>query len=112
MYDLIITFIIGFLLSLTLLRKVKPITAMILLLIIGGLIGWQVINFLPPTSTSVGWLLDTNPDLNLIWQQTHDMRQVALGSKYAVYMWVGFNALSSLFGSIVATAVYKHRNKF
>jgi hypothetical protein len=108
MYDLLLSGVIGFVLGYLLLLKVKPIYAFLLVAAIGALLGWQMMNIMHPNSTSLGYLLSTNPELQTIWTETHNAKIVAYAAKQGVYILVGFDGLASVLGYMLASFV-KHR---
>ena len=107
MFDVAISFLIGFALSFALLRKVKPMFAFVIVAVVGVLFGWQLLAWFPVNATSIGYLMQGNPDMQLVWSQTHDMRQVALISKNIIGLWIVVNAFASILGYFVARFTLK-----
>jgi len=108
--DVIISLIVGFGLGFMLLHKIKPLYAFAIVAVVGCLIGWQVLAVLQPSQTSLGYLLETS-EMNLVWSQTHDMRQVAVVAKNGVYLWIGFNAVAAVLGYLFALVLLKRKKR-
>ena len=108
MFDVIISLIVGFIISLVMLKHSHSWLTFIIAVAIGALVGWQVLNVFPVDQTSLGYLLSTNPELKIIWDQTHDISQVFSVAKYGQYLLVGFNVVGATIGYFLAKTFRKH----
>lgn len=112
MFDGFASLIVGFIVSTLMLKRIsKPWIVYVVAVVLGVLIGWQVLTMFPATQTSLGYVLSTNPELNIIWEQTHDIYQVAKVAKYADYYLMLFNGLAALLGCFIAGIVHKRAAK-
>ena len=112
MFDILVSLVAGFIVSTLMLKRIsKPWIVYIVALVLGVLIGWQVVTMFPSAQTSLGYLLSTNPELSILWQQTHDIHQLAKVAPYAQYYLMLFNGLAALTGCFLAAMVHKRATK-
>ena len=108
MFDVIVSLIVSFIVSIVLLKHSHSWLTFIVAVAIGALVGWQTLNVFPAEQTSLGYLLSTNPELKIIWDQTHDILQVVRVAIYAQYLLIGFNVVGATAGYFLAKTFRKH----
>ena len=106
MLDILVSLFIGFIVSSILLRQLKTPAVLIVAAAVGGLVGWQILTLFPVKQTSLSYLLSTNPELSLIWEQTHDLRYVLrIAILYGHYWLILMNMLAGTVGCFIALKV-------
>lgn len=108
MFDVIVSLIVSFIVSLVLLKRSSSWLTFLIAIAVGALIGWQVLNVFPAEQTSLSYLLSTNPELKIIWDQTHDIFEVARAARYGQYILIGFNVVGAAVGYFLAKTFSKH----
>ncbi|RLI00221.1 hypothetical protein DRO19_00180 [Candidatus Bathyarchaeota archaeon] len=109
MFDVIISLIVSFIVSMVVLKRSHGWQAFIIAVAIGALVGWQALNVFPADKTSLGYLLSTNPELKIIWEQTHDIRTVVAYAEHAYLILVGFNVIGAAIGYFLARKLSRWR---
>ena len=109
MIDIIICLAIGFLLGYFLLKKIPYSIGLIIATLAGALFGWQILGSLPPFQTSLNYLLSGNPQLQLIWDTTHDIAMLTSAAQNGMYILIALDAFACLIGYWLAHYVRKHR---
>ncbi len=109
--DIILSLLVGFALGYVLLRKLKRPVAFALVAIVGALLGWQVLSFIPAADTGLIYFLDTATlqQMQLLLDQTHDLRMVAGLIRNSLYLYIAFNALAAIVGFMLALAIKRKR---
>ena len=109
MFDVIISLIVSFVVSMVMLKRSHGWQSFIIAVVIGVLVGWQALNVFPTEQTSLGYLLSTNPELKIIWEQTHDVQSVVAYAKHSYLILVGFNVMGAAIGYFLARKLSRWR---
>ena len=109
MLDVLLTAVICCLVTLLLLKRTNRIVAFAVTIFIGLMVGWQILNLFPVEQTSLGYLLEIDPELNMLWQQTHDIRVLSKVSRYAQYYLMAFNVFGAMLGYALALVIHRRR---
>jgi hypothetical protein len=108
-FDVLLSFVAAFAITMVLLKYTRPIIVIIVAMAVGALLGWQILQILPAASTSIGWLLSGNTDMQIIWDQTHDIVKVAQVAKNAELILIGYNMLAGLAGFLLGNVLAKRK---
>jgi len=109
MFDVIISLVVSFVVSMVMLKRSHGWQPFIIAVAIGALVGWQALNVFPAEQTSLGYLLSTNPELKIVWEQTHDIQSVFTYAKHAYLILVGFNVVGATVGYFLARKLSRWR---
>jgi hypothetical protein len=103
--------VVGFALGYLLLTKLRRPLAFALVAVVGALIGWQVLSFIPAANTGLIYFLDTATlqQMQLLLDQTHDLRMVSGLIRNSFYLYIAFNALAAIVGFMLALAIKRKR---
>ena len=109
MLDLIASFIASLAVSMLLRKKTSSIISLGVAVAVGALIGWQALHIFPAENTSLRMILQIEPSLQVIYDQTQSLQAVISFSRYGTYIFVGLNMATAFLGYYVSGLL--HRKK-
>jgi len=106
MLDILIGLALGLVLGLALNRGgMKRGYALLFSAVTGVFLGYLIFYTFPVGQTSVGMLLQINPQLRIIWENTQDISQVAKVARYVPYITPAMGACTGLLGCFIGYAL-------
>jgi hypothetical protein len=110
MLDVLILYVFGMVVGAVL--KAKKFNATLSILLIasaGAVFGYLLFQTLPFNLQSMWYILSLSPGLQMIWNQTHSIVDVAAAAKYVQYYAALIGVVSALLGYAVVALVFKVR---
>jgi len=107
MMDIMLTTVVSFFTALLLLKREKPLIALAVTVVTGIFVGFYARELFPLNNTSFGWLLSSNPELTLLYQQTGDILVLLKVAPYIYWFYIGFNIVAALAGYWLARIVLR-----